>query len=354
MASWHGRLGLRWPIVQAPMVGVQDVRLAIAVSRSGALGSVPAAMLSHSALQQSLEALRVAQIVSYNVNFFCHDDVAPDAVVEAAWQQHLSGYRHELKVQAPAATPVGARRPFDAEALHVIAAFRPAVVSFHFGLPSAALLEPIKAWGALVFSSATTVDEACWLQAHGADVIIAQGLEAGGHRGMFLTDDVATQRGTLALLPQIVDAVNVPVIAAGGVADARAVSAALALGASGVQAGTAFLLCPEATTHAVHREALRRDCGRHTALTNVFTGRPARGIVNRVMQEVGPMTSLAPGFPRAASALAPLRAAAEALGHGDFSPLWSGQGGCTQGERAAADVVADLARGFIQNARQSN
>ena len=226
----------------------------------------------------------------------------------------------------------GGRAPFSPEVADVLDEFRPAVVSFHFGLPSAELLARVRSWGSKVFSSATTVDEARWLEARGVDAIIAQGFEAGGHRGMFLSDDLTTQVGTLALVPQIVNAVKTPVIAAGGIADAKGVAAALALGAAGVQVGTAYLLCPEATTSAVHRAALKSEAARHTALTNVFTGRPARGIVNRVMREVGPISAAAPAFPLAAAAIAPLRAQAESLGSGDFSPLWSGQNasGCKE------------------------
>ena len=183
-----------------------------------------------------------------------------------------------------------------------------------------------------MLSSATTVDEARWLEAHGVDAIIAQGLEAGGHRGMFLSDDVTTQIGTFALVPQIVAAVKVPVIAAGGIADANGVAAAMALGAAGVQVGTAYLLCPEATTSAVHRAALKSAAARHTALTNVFTGRPARGIVNRIMRELGPISAAAPEFPLATAAIAPAAREGREQGRGDFSPLWSGQNasGCRE------------------------
>jgi nitronate monooxygenase len=217
------------------------------------------------------------------------------------------------------------------------------VVSFHFGLPSAELLARVQSWGAKVLSSATTVEEARWLEAQGVDAIIAQGAEAGGHRGMFLSDDLTTQAGTLALVPQVVGAVKTPVIAAGGIADARGVAAALALGAAGVQVGTAYLLCPEATTSAVHRAALKSDAAHHTALTNVFSGRPARGIVNRVMREVGPISAAAPEFPLAAAALAPLRAKAESLKSGDFSPLWSGQNASGCKEVPAAQLTRELA-----------
>jgi len=216
--------------------------------------------------------------------------------------------------------------------VEILREFRPAVVSFHFGLPSADLLAQVRAWGAKILGSATTVDEARWLQAHGADAIIAQGLEAGGHRGIFLSDDLDTQIGTFALLPQVVQAVRLPVIAAGGIADAKGVAAALALGAAAVQVGTAYMLCPEATTSAVHRAVLKSDAARVTALTNLFSGRPARGIVNRLMRELGPISARAPAFPLAASAVAPLRAKAESLGRGDFSPLWAGQNttGCKE------------------------
>jgi nitronate monooxygenase len=204
----------------------------------------------------------------------------------------------------------------------------------------------VRSWGAKVLASATTVDEALWLQDHGVDAVIAQGLEAGGHRGMFLTRQLDDQLGTLALVPQLVRALTCPVIAAGGIADARGVAAAMALGAAGVQVGTAYLLCPEATTSAVHRAALASPAARHTALTNLFTGRPARGMVNRLMRELGPMSELAPAFPLATGAVSALRARAEAAGSGDFSPLWAGQN--TTGCRAvpAAELTAALARGF--------
>ncbi|HSJ96411.1 MAG TPA: nitronate monooxygenase, partial [Myxococcota bacterium] len=236
-----------------------------------------------------------------------------------------------------------ARAPFGDEAADVLEPYRPAVVSFHFGLPSPALLARVRGWGSKVLASATTVEEALWLEAHGVAGVIAQGLEAGGHRGMFLTDDLTTQVGTFALLPQVARAVQVPVIAAGGIADAAGVAAALALGAAGVQVGTAFLLCPEATITAVHRAALQDASARHTALTNVFTGRPARGIVNRIVRELGPMSPSAPAFPLAAAALAPLRAAAEARGSGAFSPLWSGQNAQGCREVPASELLESLA-----------
>ena len=315
----------RLPVIQAPMAGAQGSALAIAVSRAGGLGSLPCAMLGVDALRKELLAIQAQTDQPVNVNFFCHAPPVPDAGREAAWRASLRPYYGEFGID-PTDLPAGAARvPFDASLAAVLGEFRPAVVSFHFGLPSVELLAQVKSWGATVMSSATTVNEALWLEAHGADVIIAQGLEAGGHRGMFLTSDLSTQLGTFALLPQVVRAVRLPVVAAGGIADARGVAAAIALGASAVQIGTAYLLCPEATTTPVHRTALKSPDACHTALTNLFTGRPARGIVNRFMQEHGPMSDLAPAFPLATSAMLALRQKAESLGSGDFSPLWAGQ-----------------------------
>jgi len=336
-------LGAALQIIQAPMAGVQGSALAIAVSNAGGLGSLPCAMLTLDAMRKELEAIRAGTDRPYNVNFFCHAPPGPDAGRDAAWRAALAPYYRELRID-PGAVPAGpARAPFSSEAAEVLEEFRPAVVSFHFGLPPAGLLERAKSWGAKVLSSATTVEEACWLEARGADAIIAQGTEAGGHRGMFLSEDLTTQVGLFALLPQIARKVKIPVIAAGGIADAKGVAAAMTLGAAAVQVGTAYLLCPEATTSAVHRAALKSEAARHTALTNLFSGRPARGIVNRVMRELGPISAAVPAFPLAASAMAPLRARAESSGSPDFSPLWCGQNvsGCK--EIPAAELTRELA-----------
>lgn len=340
-------LGIEIPLIQAPMAGVQASRLAIAVGRTGALGSLPCAMLGPEALRTELAALREAlQGRPWNINFFAHAPTAPDAAREAAWRAALAPYLAEHGID-PQAIPAGpGRNPFNAEVADLVEPFRPHVVSFHFGLPEAALLRRVKDWGACVLASATTVEEGLWLQAHGADAVIAQGLEAGGHRGHFLSHELTRQQGLFALLPQMVDALRVPVIAAGGVADARGVAAAMALGASAVQVGTAFLLCDEVSTGPLHRAALKGDAARHTAVTNVFTGRPARGIVNRLMRELGPLSEVAPAFPLATAAVAPLRASAEAAGSTDFTPLWSGQNASGCRAAPAADVVHALARGF--------
>jgi len=345
LAKW---LGIEWPIIQAPMAGVQGAELAIAVSNAGGLGSLPCGMLSPAAVRTALETLRAGTDRPFNVNFFCHAMPPPDAVREAAWREALSPYFAEFGIDPATAGGGALRAPFSDEMADVLADFAPPVVSFHFGLPEPALLARVKAWGARVLGCATTVDEARWLAAHGADAIIAQGLEAGGHRGIFLDMDLDSQVGTMALVPQVAAAVDLPVIAAGGIADADGVRAAMALGAVGVQVGTAYLLCPEATTSAVHRAALQSPLAGRTALTNLFSGRPARGIVNRLMREQGPVSDRAPAFPHASSAVAPLRAAAEAAGSGDFSPLWAGQNvsGCQA--VPAARLTRALAEGVAR------
>lgn len=339
-------LGSELPLIQAPMAGSQDHRLAAAVCQAGGLGSIPCAMLTSAALRQELEAMRGLTERPFNLNFFSHMPPQPDMARDAAWREALAPYYAELGVDPASIASGPGRLPFNEEAAALVEAFRPAVVSFHFGLPDETLLERVRRSGAKILSSATTLDEALWLQEHGVDAVIAQGLEAGGHRGHFLDHDLSRQLGTFALLPQLVDALDVPVIAAGGISDTRGVAAAMALGAAGVQVGSAYLLCPEATTSAIHRAALQSPAARHTALTNLFSGRPARGIVNRLMRELGPLSTQAPEFPLATAAIVPLRAAAEAQGSGDFSPLWAGQNVANCRPVPAAELTRELARGF--------
>lgn len=332
------------PLIQAPMAGVQDSRLAITVHRAGALGSLPAALMTAAQLHTELGLLQAACGNAFNLNFFAHTAPAPDAAAQARWVERLAPFYREFGLD-PANIPGGpGRAPFTHAIADLVEPFRPAVVSFHFGLPADDLLARVKSWDSQVWCSATTVEEARWLEARGVDAIIAQGLEAGGHRGHFLDHDLSRQMGTFALLPQVVRAVSVPVIAAGGIATADGVRAALALGAAAVQVGTAFMLCDEATTSPLHRAALQSEAARHTALTNLFTGRPARGILNCLMRELGPLSADAPPFPLATAALAPLRAAAEAQGSGDFSPLWSGQNATGCRAVPAAEQVKELVR----------
>ncbi|WP_025129976.1 nitronate monooxygenase family protein [Pseudomonas sp. PH1b] len=314
-------LGIELPIIQAPMAGATGSAMVIGASRAGALGSLPCAMLGTEQIRQEVQVIRSATRHPLNLNFFCHQVQPVDSEQETRWKNALEPYYRELGADFDAPTPVSNRAPFDETSCQLVEELRPEVVSFHFGLPEPALLARVKATGAKILSSASTVDEALWLEARGCDAIIAMGYEAGGHRAMFLSDDLNSQVGTLALVPQVVDAVKLPVIAAGGIGDARGIVAALALGASAAMLGTAYLFTPEAKVSAAHHKALRSAKESQTAVTNLFTGRPARGIINRVMREMGPMSPLAPAFPRAGGALMPLRAKDEA----DFANLWSGQ-----------------------------
>jgi len=329
------------PLLLAPMAGVADAGLGIAVARAGGLGSIPAATLSAQQLRDEAARYRAAVDAPLNLNFFAHRVVEPTAADIVRWADVLQPLHAALGLEAPRSATAG-RQPFDAQALAVVQQVRPEVVSFHFGLPPAELLEAVKATGATVLSSATTVAEARWLVTHGADAVIAQGWEAGGHRAMFLDDDINAQVGTFALVPQVVDAVDVPVIAAGGIADGRGMAAAMLLGAAAVQVGTAFLRSPEATTSAVHRQALADAGDDATRLTNVFTGRPARGLLNRMIRELGPMAKDAPAFPYAGSQLSQLREYSVAHNDGEFISMWAGQAAALAREEAAGAVVARI------------
>jgi len=337
-------LGLRHSLIQAPMAGVQDSSLAVAVSAAGGLGSLPAAMLDAQSLRRELQVLQASGL-PYNVNFFCHQAPAHTSDAELKWQAALQPYYQEFAIDPSTIPAAAGRRPFDEEMAEILEEFSPRVVSFHFGLPNQPLLARVKARGSFVASSATTLNEAQWLVAHGVDAVIAQGLEAGGHRGHFLDRDVTMQSSLLPLLQQLTAHIHVPIIAAGGIADAHGVHAAMAAGASAVQVGTSFLLCHEAKTSPLHRARLR-DVNAPTALTNLFTGGLARGMINRVMQELGAQNTAAPAFPMATQSIAPLRAKAEANQRDDFTPLWSGMNRSGCAECSAAEMVNQLAAGF--------
>ncbi len=332
-----------FPIVLAPMAGAMDADLVIAAAQGGALGSLPCALLSVEKAREQVNIVRQRVSTPLSMNFFCHKAVAADPAREAIWKQRLAAYYKELGLDPTAPINAANRAPFDVAMCELVEELKPEIVSFHFGFPDTALLKRVKAAGSVVISSATTVKEAIWLEEHGADAIIAQGAEAGGHRGMFLTENISEQPGTFALVPQVVDAVRVPVIAAGGIADGRGIAAAFALGAAGVQIGTAYLRCPESKVSAPARTALAQARDDSTVITNVMTGRPARGIANRVMREVGPISPDAPQFPHAATGLAPLKAAAEKLGKTDFTNLWAGQAVRLGREMPAAELTRALA-----------
>src|ERR1700736_5665778 len=332
-----------FPIVLAPMAGGMGPGLGIAAAQGGALGALPCALLSAEKAREQVNIIRQRVSAPVNLNFFCHKAVEPDPKREAAWRQRLAPYYRELGLDPAAPINAANRAPFDAAFCEVVEELKPEIVSFHFGLPEQALLKRVKAAGCIVMSSATIVKEAVWLEDNGADVIIAQGAEAGGHRGMFLTENIAEQPGTFALVPQVVDDVKVPVIAAGGIADGRGIAAAFALGASGVQIGSAYLRCPESKVSAPARVALAQAGDEATVITNVMTGRPARGVANRVMHEVGPISSDAPAFPHAATGLAPLKTAAEKQGKVDFTNLWAGQAVRMGREMPATELTRALA-----------
>jgi nitronate monooxygenase len=348
MHTWPDRriqdlLGIETPIIQAPMAGFAMSEMVIAVSEAGGLGSLSCALLSADQVRAELGIIRQRTSRPINVNFFCHRTPAVDAKRELLWRERLANYYVELGLDPKAPVPSSRRTAFDSAMCDLIVELKPEVVSFHFGLPEKELVSRVQAAGAKILCSATTVDEARWLENEGCDAIIAQGFEAGGHRGMFLTLDISTQVGTMALVPQVVDAVKVPVIAAGGIGDSRGIVAAIALGAAAVQIGTAYLFCAEAKVAPLHRHALRSEKNSQTALTNVLTGRPARAIVNRIVREVGPMSDLAPEFPLAAGALAPLRTKSEAAGSDDFVAMWSGQSATLGRELPAGELTRRLA-----------
>jgi nitronate monooxygenase len=348
--------GIEHPLILAPMTGVGTVNLAASVCAAGGLGSVSCATLQPDLVAQTIKQLRERTDRPINANFFCHVQAKSDAQREQVWRERLSRYYRELGIGAELQRPHFDIAPFGAEMCGVVEAAKPEVVSFHFGLPEPALLARVKAAGCRVMSSATTVEEARWLEAHGVDVIIAQGNEAGGHRGMFLSPDpntvIASQPGIFALVPLVADAVKVPVVAAGGIADARGIAAAFALGASGVQIGTGYLLCPEAATSNFHRDAIRHARVDSTVVSNIFTGRPARVLASRLSQEIGPMLDAAPDFPLPLGALLPLISKAEQRDINDFTPLWSGEAAALASDLPGQRLTVELAKGAIERFRQ--
>ena len=325
------------------MAGVQDSALAIAVSNAGGLGSLPCAMLTPEKLRAELTLIKSQTGNPFNVNFFCHRQPQANIEREQKWLNILEPYFEEFALSSAELTKAAGREPFNEETAEILAEFKPSIVSFHFGLPSSSLLSRVREWDTTILASATTIEEAEWLEAHGADAVIAQGIEAGGHRGMFLSDDLSTQIERFALVTRLIEQIKLPIIAAGGISTAKDVADAISMGASAVQLGTAYLLCPETKTSQIHRAALKSEAAKETVLTNIFSGRPARGIVNRLIREIGPVNADTPEFPLAAAAVTSLRKKAEAMGSGDFSPLWCGQnaGGCR--EIPAAELTKLLA-----------
>ncbi len=340
-------LNIEIPIIQAPMAGSDSTALARSVSGTGALGSLACALLSPDAVRDAMRKLRHEVTCPFNLNFFCHSMEVPDADAMERWKTLLRKHYNRLGPDIDAVAETRLRLPFNDEMCAIVEEVKPEVVSFHFGLPRANLVDRLRRRGLNILSSATSVREAKWLEEHGCDAIIAQGFEAGGHRAMFLETDIATQTGLFALLPRVRDAVSVPVIAAGGIADARGIVAAFALGAAGVQLGTAYLSCPEANVSPLYREALKNVGDTGTALTNLFSGRPARGVLNRFIEESGPMSDAVPRFPYAGTLVAPLRTASERMGSVDYMQLWAGQAAGLAKSLPAGQFTRNLAADAI-------
>lgn len=333
---WLDLAGTDSPIVQAPMAGAAGIDLCVAAIEGGALGSLPCGMLSADQVRAQVAAVRKETSGPFALNFFCHS--MPSGTDDRAWRELLAPYYGEFGVEPGNGGAL--RLPFDEQMCGAVEELRPAAVSFHFGLPDPRLLERVRATGAVIIGNGTTVDEARWLEARGADAIIAQGFEAGGHSGRFLGSDPLEALGLFALLPQVVDAVSIPVIAAGGIADARGVAAAFVLGASGVQLGTAYLHTPEARISDAHRQRLHDG---RTLFTNLMSGGLARGLHGRLVDELGAVRGEAPPYPLASAALAPLRAAAEKRGEFGFGPMWAGQAAPLGKSMPAADLTRSLA-----------
>jgi nitronate monooxygenase len=349
-------LGIEHPLLLAPMAGLGTVELSAAVCAGGGLGSLGCVGLKPERIMQAVNKLRTLTNKPIHTNFFCHSVARADRARDANWRDRLAPYYTELHLDPALAIGQAEILPFDDALCAVVEQVKPEIVSFHFGLPERVLMARLKAAGCRVMASATTVAEARWLEARGADVIIAQGYEAGGHRGMFLTanpaDEAASQPSTLALVSQIADAVDVPIVAAGGIADGRGIAAAFALGAAGVQIGTAYLFCPEATISPLYRDALRQARADTTVVTDVFTGRPARALANRLTRELGPFHGMTPDFPTPMLALAPLRRKAEQQGSREFSPHWAGQAAPLGREMPAEVLTRALAEEGLQRFRQ--
>jgi nitronate monooxygenase len=337
-------LDIEVPIIQAPMAGSDGPDLAASVSAAGGLGSVGTASMTPDAIAEAVDVIRQTTNRPFNLNFFCHAPPEHDPDVNARWIDTLRPYYADLGVVPPESLS-GGPPTFDEGLCDLVVTLRPPVVSFHFGLPSDDLVERLKGAGCRILSTATTPGEAILLQSRGVDAVIAQGAEAGGHRGVFAEDwrHGSGQIGTMALVPQVADAVTVPVIAAGGIASGRGIAASFALGAAGVQIGTAYLFTPEAKTNPMHRAALEGAKPDETILTNVYSGRPARAIVSRFVRETGPIAPNAPEFPLPFTASAPLSQASQAAGSQDFVAAWAGQAVAMGRKMPAGELTQELA-----------
>lgn len=346
-------LGVRIPIIQAPMAGISTPALVAAVSNAGALGSLGVGASTAQQAREQIVATRALTSKPFNVNVFCHQPAHSDPLREAVWLAHLQPLFAEFGAEPPAALKEIYRSFADDEALlQVLIEERPAVVSFHFGLPPTEWIDALHHAGIVLLGCATTPHEAMLIEQAGLDAIVAQGAEAGGHRGIFDPGQDA-MIGTLALVRLIAKQSTLPVIAAGGIMDGQGIASALLLGASAVQMGTAFVLSAESGADAAYRHALTSQRAHQTRVTAAISGRPARGLINRMHTDVGsPDAPALPDYPIAYDAAKALNAAARARGNTDFAVQWAGQGAPMARALPAAELVATLAREFVEATAQ--
>lgn len=335
-------LEIEHPILQAPMGGESTTQMAVAVCNAGGLGGLGCSSKSADEVRRAIEEIRSGTNRSFNLNFFAHPPPGENPQVNEQTRALVAPFYDELGIENIPTRAEAPLDPFDESRLAVLLEMRPKVVSFHFGLPPLDMVQALQDAGTVVLCTATTVAEARQLANAGVDAIIAQGWEAGGHRGTFEVSFEDFGVGTMALVPQVVDAVDVPVIAAGGIADGRGIAAALVLGASGVQLGTAFLSCPEADIDARYREALRNATEDGTRLTRAFSGRPARARNNRYIEAMAEKRVRLPDFPTMYSFSGPLESTSRDTGKSGFEFFLWGQGAPMNRELPAAELMERL------------
>lgn len=340
MSSLCALLGIRHPIIQAPMVGVSTPQLAAAVSEAGGLGSLGLGASTPAQARELIAQTRALTDKPFNLNLFCHVPATADVAREQAWLECLRPLFAEFTAEPPAQLrEIYLSFLADPAMLEVLLEQRPAVVSFHFGLPPHAWIESLKAAGVRLLACVTTLEEARLAEVSGVDALVAQGIEAGGHRGVFVPEQGDIGLSTLALVRLLAQQSRLPIIAAGGIMDGAGIKAALALGAAGAQLGTAFVLCPESAANAAYRAALKGEKAAHTAITANISGRPARGLPNRLYGDLG---AALPDYPICYDAAKALHAAASAQGNHDFAAQWAGQGAPLARELPAGELVAAL------------
>ncbi len=345
MANLLQRIGISHPIIQAPMAGTATPAMAAAVTNAGALGSIGVAAVNAARARTMIEALQAATQGPFNVNVFCHRPATADSVREQGWLTALRPVFARFDAEPPATIgEIFTSFLADPDMLDLFVETRPAVISFHFGLPSAQAIARLKAAGCILFSTATSLDEAEQAAAAGVDAIVAQGYEAGGHRGMFDPSAPDSRLGVAALTRLLVEKQALPVIAAGGIMDGAGVAAALALGATAAQLGTAFIACPESSADVFHRDALFGDAATMTEMTALISGRPARCLANSftALKDAELKGVTMPDYPIVYDAGKALAAAAKAKGDGGFGAQWAGQGAPLARAMPAAELVAAL------------